>query len=70
MPNAILLEDPGHPGLDVSGDGRGCNTLCGSFQIHELEVNGTQLERLAATLEQNCECGTSTLRGCIVYEGP
>ena len=64
------FEDPGHPGLDVSGDGRGCNTLCGSFQIHELEVNGTQLERLAATFEQNCECGTSTLRGCIVYEGP
>lgn len=64
------FEDPGMPGLNVSGDGRGCNRLCGRFEIHELEVDGTRLERLAATFEQSCECGTSTLRGCIVYEAP
>lgn len=62
------FEDEGHPGLSVSGDGRGCNRLCGRFEIHELEVDGPTLQRFAATFEQNCECGTSTLRGCVVYD--
>ncbi|MFL6283292.1 MAG: hypothetical protein ACJ74Q_09150 [Pyrinomonadaceae bacterium] len=25
----------GHPGIDIFGDGRGCNTITGSFRIHE-----------------------------------
>ncbi len=27
---------PGHPGLDVSFQNRGCNTLTGSFTVHEV----------------------------------
>jgi hypothetical protein len=64
------FEDPGRPGFNMTGDGRGCNQLCARFQIHELQVSGTQLQRLAATFEQNCECGTSTLRGCVFYQAP
>ncbi|MDH3624427.1 MAG: hypothetical protein OES69_08450 [Myxococcales bacterium] len=62
------FEDLGRPGFNMSGDGRGCNQLCARYQIHELEVNGAQLQRFAATFEQNCECGSSTLRGCVYYE--
>src|SRR5437870_7062564 len=29
------------PGIDVSGNGRGCNTECGSFQILEIHTNAS-----------------------------
>lgn len=64
------FEDEGRPGFNVSGDGRGCNQLCARFQIHEIELDGPTVQRFAATFEQNCECGSSTLRGCVVYEAP
>lgn len=33
------FEDPGHPGLDLSGDGRGNNTQNGEFTIHDLQID-------------------------------
>lgn len=33
------FEDPGHPGLDLSGDGRGNNTENGEFTIHDLQID-------------------------------
>ena len=30
------FQDPGRPGLSVYGDGRGCNTITGSFQVKQL----------------------------------
>jgi hypothetical protein len=62
------FEPVDHPGLDVSGDGRGCNTLSGRFQIHELVTSGTSVTRFTATFEQHCEEGTSVLRGCVHIE--
>jgi hypothetical protein len=52
------------PGLDISGDGRGCNQLTGSFEIQKL-VSGPNgyVEALDATYEQHCEGGTDALRG-------
>jgi hypothetical protein len=32
------FEDPGHPGLSVSGDGRACDTVTGNFQVLAIEV--------------------------------
>ncbi len=29
------FQAPGHPGFDVSGDGRGCQKVTGRFQIEE-----------------------------------
>lgn len=61
----------GHPGLDVSGDGRGCNQLSGSFTIEEIQfeqISGqTYLRRLVATFEQHCEFATPALTGRIEY---
>jgi hypothetical protein len=60
---------PGHPGIDIGGDGRGCNTISGRFQIHDLAWRGTTLSQLTATFEQFCEQSpTNVLRGCIHYE--
>jgi hypothetical protein len=62
------FREPGHPGLDVGGDGRGCNTLTGSFTIRELVADATgAVKALSATFEQHCEGGTPALHGTIHY---
>ena len=56
--------DPGHPGLDVYGDGRGCNTLTGSFEILAIRFGDAgRVKRLHATFEQHCDGTTPALRG-------
>jgi hypothetical protein len=47
---------PTNPGLDVSGDGTGCNTLTGSFEVREITfgLNNT-VESLSVAFEQHCE---------------
>ena len=70
--------DPGHPGLSVTGDGRGCNTNTGQFEVTALEFDcipdstTTQLHltHFAATFEQHCEGGRPFARGSIVYTAP
>jgi hypothetical protein len=56
----------GRPGLSISGDGRGCNTLTGKFDVDEL-VRGPAGELLVfqATFEQHCEGGRPALFGRI-----
>jgi hypothetical protein len=64
------FETAGHPGLDVSGSGRGCNISSGWFQIFSIAggPNNGSFTELTATFEQHCEDGTAALRGCIHYE--
>lgn len=57
-----------HPGLSLSGDGRGCNTLTGRFQIEELEVENNVLKRFTATYEQHCEGLAGFVEGCVHIE--
>jgi len=60
---------PTAPGLDVNGDGRGCNAVTGRFRIHELEfrTNG-EVVRFAADYEQHCEGGVPALFGAVRYK--
>jgi hypothetical protein len=58
---------PGHPGIDIGGDGRGCNTITGAFQVEAISWNGTTLTEFMASFEQHCEGGTPALRGCVHY---
>jgi hypothetical protein len=45
-----------HPGLDVSGDGRGCNTLEGRFEVKDIAFKPDgQPERLWVVFEQHCD---------------
>jgi hypothetical protein len=57
----------GHPGLEVTGDGRGCNTISGQFQIEDLTMSGTTVKSFAATFEQHCEGGSPALHGCVHF---
>jgi Divergent InlB B-repeat domain/FG-GAP-like repeat len=56
-------------GLDVSGDGRGCNALTGRFVVLEAEYDsaGTVL-KFAADFEQHCEDSVPALFGSIRYK--
>ncbi|GAC1351831.1 MAG: hypothetical protein NVS3B20_01510 [Polyangiales bacterium] len=59
---------PGHPGIDIGGDGRGCNTISGRFQITNLTWADSMLKSFTATFEQHCEGGASALHGCVHFE--
>lgn len=58
---------PGHPGIDIGGDGRGCNTISGSFQVHSITWQGATLRDFTASFEQHCEGGAAALRGCVHF---
>ncbi|NBV24628.1 MAG: hypothetical protein EBS05_22250 [Proteobacteria bacterium] len=60
-----------NPGLSIYGNGRGCNTLCGSFQILAVSTNALgQVDRFHVTFTQQCECSTTQLTGEIRYVRP
>jgi hypothetical protein len=59
------------PGLDVSGDGRGCNTLTGRFDVNDVQYASTgELLVFDATFEQSCEGFMPPLYGRIRIENP
>jgi hypothetical protein len=62
------FRSPTRPGIDVSGDGRGCNTDTGRFLVSDFALNtdGT-IARLAIDFEQHCEGGTPALYGSFRY---
>lgn len=53
--NAVRFpfEPNGVPGISITGNGRGNNTLTGSFEVHDIAYSGNTLLRFAATFEQN-----------------
>ena len=63
------FQDIDKPGLDFSGDGRGCNTLTGEFTISKMIYDFSGVPRLfSATLEQHCEDAPPALYGSIDYD--
>jgi hypothetical protein len=62
------FQSPTQPGLSVSGNGRGCNTLSGRFDILEAVYTPSgEIERFAADFEQHCEGAEPALFGSIRY---
>ncbi|MFI8232444.1 hypothetical protein ACIGDI_26750 [Streptomyces sp. NPDC085900] len=59
------------PGLSLSGNGRGCNQLTGTFTISAVEF-GPQgyVKKLDASFEQHCEGSTPATRGEVHIENP
>lgn len=54
------------PGLDISGDGRGCNTVAGWFTVYSIEFSPSgSLVHVHLTYEQHCEGGPAALRGAV-----
>ncbi|HET9181738.1 MAG TPA: putative Ig domain-containing protein [Candidatus Angelobacter sp.] len=59
----------GVPGLAISGDGAGCNTLTGSFTVLEISYgDGSTINSFDATFEQHCDGVTPALRGEIRFD--
>lgn len=51
---------PGQPGIDVFGDGRGCNATSGRFVVSRaLYGPNNYVQEFAATFEQHCESPTA-----------
>jgi hypothetical protein len=67
MAERYPFESPGRPGMDVTGDGRGCNTITGRFQVHEYERTGAAIESVTVSFEQYCD-GSGVLFGCVHVE--
>ncbi len=65
------FQTPGEPGLSLVGDGRGCNTLTGRFEVLEATFgpNGF-IERFHATFEQHCEGVAAALFGEVQIVNP
>jgi hypothetical protein len=65
------FETAAQSGLSLDGNGRGCNTVAGSFVIQDV-VFGPQgyVQTLDATYEQHCEAGTTALRGEVHIANP
>ena len=65
------FQAPPTPGLDFSGDGRGCNTSTGRFEVLEaVYASFGYVERFHATFEQHCEGGEPALFGEIQIVNP
>ena len=62
------FRSPTRPGIDVGGDGRGCNTDTGQFLVSDfaLAPDGT-VARLAIDFEQHCEGAPPALFGSFRY---
>ena len=61
----------GTPGLEISGNGRGCNTLTGTFNVTAVTFSSYgDVSLFDATFEQHCEGGTTALFGRIRLEIP
>jgi hypothetical protein len=61
------------PGLSVSGEGRGCNELTGSFTVTQAVYGGADssyLQDFEATFEQHCEGAEPALRGTVSIHNP
>jgi len=63
------FNSPTEPGLDVSGDGRGCNKLTGSFNVLEAAYSPEgEIERFGADFEQHCEGEDPALFGQVRFD--
>ena len=65
---AAAVRTAGLPGLDVWGDGRGCDEYEGSFTVYDATYNGSGvLQSFAAQFFQHCEGFYPALMGNILW---
>jgi hypothetical protein len=56
----------GHAGLEISGDGRACNGIVGSFSVTNIEYTPDgKISRFAASFVQRCDDAKLSARGTI-----
>src|SRR5687767_8415669 len=57
--------DPTEGALDWFGEGRGCNTLVGSFTVDSVRYVGDLLTAIDLRFQQRCEGSVPTLEGTV-----
>jgi hypothetical protein len=63
------FQPAGSPGLEITGEGRGCNTLSGQFDVTALAFSSLgEITLFDATFEQHCEGLAPALYGRIRVE--
>lgn len=61
------FQDDAAPGLSLSGDGRGCNTLTGQFTVHQAKFDDAgNPAKLSMSFEQHCEGGAPAAYGEVL----
>lgn len=58
---------PGHAGLDIAFQNRGCDVDTGSLTITDAEFTGTTVDRFDASFVQHCEGAVPALTGTFDY---
>jgi hypothetical protein len=56
------------PGIEFTGQGRGCNQISGQFVVWELEFKGNEVTKLAIDFVQRCENKMPPLYGRLRYQ--
>ena len=60
----VVLREPGEAGLNIHGDGRGCDRIGGRFDVKDIRTRSDgSVERLWLTFEQHCETLSPALFG-------
>jgi hypothetical protein len=66
-PGAERFASDTSPGIDLSGQGRGCNQTAGEFTVHQLRTDPLgEIRRLELTFVQRCEAGVAGARGRVL----
>ena len=63
------FREDGHPGIDISGDGRGCNEDTGRFEVRSISIRDGKIRRLWIVYEQHCEGGVAATFGEVRIGG-
>ena len=63
---AMMATSP-HPGLDVSGNGRGSGSLTGAFTVRRFSATGSTLNSLVVDFEQHSDGAVPGLTGTLNY---
>lgn len=64
------FREDGRPGLDISGEGRGCNEVSGWFVVHDIHFHNGVVDRVNLHYEQHCEGGEPAAFGQISINEP
>jgi S1-C subfamily serine protease len=55
------------PGIEFTGNGRGCNAISGEFRVWEFEMKGNTVVRLAVDFVLRCEARMNPLVGMVRF---
>jgi hypothetical protein len=69
---AVRKSEPNFAGLSIAGNGAGCSTSSGQFQVHEFDVTVennrvTRVNRVAIDFKQRCGISGPYLSGALRY---